>query len=45
MEKVGLIGYGNWGKLLYKKINVFADVGIRIHVPLNAFVPTVTYIT
>ena len=26
MEKVGLIGYGNWGKLLYKKINVFADV-------------------
>ena len=26
MKKVGLIGYGNWGKLLYKKIDAFADV-------------------
>ena len=26
MEKVGLIGYGSWGKLLYKKLDTFCDV-------------------
>ena len=26
MIKVGLIGYGNWGKILYKKLEKFCDV-------------------
>jgi len=26
MVKVGLIGYGNWGKLLYTKLDTFCDV-------------------
>ena len=26
MIKVGLIGYGNWGKILYKKIDIFSDI-------------------
>ena len=26
MIKVGLIGYGTWGKILYKKLEKFCDV-------------------
>ena len=26
MTKVGLIGYGTWGKILYKKLEQFCDV-------------------
>ena len=26
MIKVGLIGYGTWGKVLYKKLEKFCDV-------------------
>ena len=26
MIKVGLIGYGTWGKILYKKLERFCDV-------------------